>query len=86
MIVIYIITKLMETKQTALEWLESQQEIQNMINVYSCDSQLFLRMIFNKAIAMEKEQIMRAFKDSHDLGNIYGLDSEDYYNKTYGKA
>ena len=75
----------METKQTALEWLESQQEIQNMINVYSCDAQLFLRMIFNQAKQMEKEQIKQAFKDCHDLGHIYGLDTEQYYNETYGK-
>ncbi len=76
----------METKQTALEWLESQQEIQNMINVYSCDSQLFLRMIFNKAITMEKNQLMKAYNDCHNLSHIYGLDSEKYYNETYGKA
>jgi hypothetical protein len=75
----------MGNNQTAVEWLESQQEIQNMINVYSCDSQLFLRMIFNKAITMEKEQIIKAFKDYHDLGHIYGLDFEDYYKETYGK-
>lgn len=33
----------METKQTAIEWLENQQEIQDMINIYSCDAQLFFK-------------------------------------------
>jgi len=36
-------------------------------------------------IKTEKEQIKNAYRDCHDLGHIYGLDSEDYYNKTYGK-
>ena len=82
----------METKQTALEWLESQQEIQNMINVYSCDSQLFLRMIFNKAIAMERSQIEKSYCDGFDDGYLLA-NGEDtkfddcylYYNETYGK-
>ena len=83
----------MENKQTALEWLKSQQEIQNMINVYSCDSQLFLRMIFNKAISMEKEQIIDAYSEGFEAGYLLanGEDSkfegrEQYYNETYGKA
>ena len=36
-------------------------------------------------IKTEKEQIKNAYRDCHDLGHIYGLDSEDYYNETYGK-
>ena len=31
----------------------------------------------------EKEQIMKAYKDHHDLGHIFGLDTEQYYNQTY---
>jgi hypothetical protein len=82
----------MENKQTALEWLESQQEIQNMINVYSCDAQLFLRMIFNQAIQMEKDQIIYAHQAGWSDAYDYYVDdysepaqAKDYYNETYGK-
>jgi len=34
---------------------------------------------------IEKEQIKQAYKDCHDLGHIYGLETEEYYNETYGK-
>jgi hypothetical protein len=26
---------------------------------------------------------MKAYKDHHDLGHIFGLDTEQYYNQTY---
>ena len=80
-----ITIELMSNKKTALDWLESQQEIQDMINVYSCDAQLFLRMVFNKAKQMEKEQIT----ESH-LQGLYSeikmrgeKQAEQYYNETY---
>ena len=41
--------------------------------------------IFRKAKQMEKEQIKIAYKYCHDLVHIYGLDTEQYYNETYGK-
>ena len=31
----------------------------------------------------EKEQITKAYKDHHDIGHIFGLDTEQYFNKTY---
>jgi hypothetical protein len=31
----------------------------------------------------EKEQIKKAYKDHHDIGHIFGLDTEQYYNQTY---
>ena len=79
------IMKLMENKQTALQWLESQEEIQNMINLYSPDAQLFLRMVFNKAKAMEKEQIKEAQMEGNETF-IFNGTAIDYYKKTYGKA
>jgi hypothetical protein len=39
--------------------------------------------LFNKALEKEKEQIMKAYKDHHDLGHIFGLDTEQYFNQTY---
>lgn len=66
----------MENKQTAVEWLYEQY----------CES---WGKITNKDIEqakqIEKEQIKQAFKDCHDLGHIYGLDTEQYYKETYGK-
>lgn len=41
---------------------------------------------FDKAKAMEKEQIMRANIDGYEEAQIYGETSaEDYYNQTYNK-
>lgn len=37
----------------------------------------------NELLKAEKEQIKNAYKDCHDLGHIYGLDTEQYYNETY---
>jgi hypothetical protein len=31
----------------------------------------------------EKEQIKKAYKDHHDLGHIFGLDTEQYFNQNY---
>lgn len=77
----------METKQTAIEWLENQQEIQDMINIYSCDAQLFLRMVFNKAKQMEKEQIEEAYVEGCGDWFLHEATdknrAEDYYNETY---
>jgi len=42
-------------------------------------------MRFIQAKQMEKEQIKKAYKDYHDLGHIYGLETEQYYNEQYGK-
>jgi hypothetical protein len=39
--------------------------------------------IINEALEKEKEQITKAYKDHHDIGHIFGLDTEQYYNQTY---
>ena len=39
----------------------------------------------NNQLDKEKEQIMKAYKDHHDLGHIFGLDTKQYYNQTYNK-
>ncbi len=43
----------------------------------------FLNISGPAYIESEKEQIKNAYKDCHDLGHIYGLDTEEYYNETY---
>jgi hypothetical protein len=47
---------------------------------------ILVKDIIRKAVLKlekEKEQIMKAYKDHHDLGHIFGLDTEQYYNQTY---
>lgn len=39
--------------------------------------------LFIQGLEKEKEQIMKAYKDHHDLEHIFGLDTEQYYNQTY---
>ena len=34
-------------------------------------------------LEIEKQQIMKAYKDYHDLGHIYGLATELYYNENF---
>jgi ABC-type Zn2+ transport system substrate-binding protein/surface adhesin len=67
-------------KQTAVNWLDS-----NLIHApHSQEDFNHNYRVFEQAKAMEQEQIKQAFKDCHDLGHIYGLDTEQYYNETYG--
>jgi hypothetical protein len=78
----------METKQTALEWLE------NNLNFEPHDEEEFIKnnKIWEHAKQMEKEQIIEA----HGIKNKGGFKSngkffvdeftgEQYYNETYGK-
>jgi hypothetical protein len=64
-------------KQTAVEWLEA--EIIALEN-YSLKE---LRLLFNQAKAMEKEQII----DTYNKAAAFTLlqIGEQYYNETYGK-
>ena len=70
----------METKQTATEWLIEQVKSPSWSGLFIWHKE----EIFQQAIAMEKNQIMKTFDD---CGNwqYECKGSEDYYNKTYGK-
>jgi hypothetical protein len=79
----------METKQTAVEWF-AQEAILLHFNhaTKTLPTKVFevaYMKLINQAKQMEKEQIKQAFKDCHDLGHIYGLDTEQYYKEIYGK-
>jgi len=65
-----------ETVQTAVDWLE--KEVSNQLGTND-----LLQYLFKKAKEIEMRQIRKAYKDYHDLGHIYGLDTEQYYNETY---
>jgi hypothetical protein len=69
-------------KQTTVEWL-----MDNIDFNFNPTTKTFEidKYHFRVALQMEKEQIKQSFKDCHDLGHIYGLDAEEYYNQTYGE-
>jgi hypothetical protein len=62
-----------------------QELIDNLDNtlVKSIFERLEKDDLFKKALEKEKEQIKKAYKDHHDLGHIFGLDTEQYFNQTY---
>ena len=65
----------METKQTAVEWLEEK------INLYNFEFGIAsMRKYIEYAKQIEKEQI----KDAYDEGDIQLVNAEQYYNETYG--
>jgi hypothetical protein len=73
----------METKQTAVEWLEEQLIGKNGINV--------LKDTFNQAKEMEKQQIVDAHLNGQaefDKGKFRAeviKNAEEYYNETFNK-
>jgi hypothetical protein len=50
-----------------------------------CYATMFNEGIFKIALEKEKEQIIKAYKDYHNLGHIYGLDTEEYYKEKYSQ-
>lgn len=79
----------MKNKQTAVEWLEDK--------LSRCITATDRKIVFRKAKAMEKEQIIDAWENGFmSTGEGWNgeippdcqgetLDTEEYYNKTYGK-
>jgi hypothetical protein len=61
---------------TAVEWLEELW--------YKSAGKLY-REDFEKALAMEKEQIMMAFNDGKVNSVLKKRGSEEYYQETYSK-
>lgn len=82
-------------QQTAVDWLliELQENFnQEVFCMYNANQYLF-ESIFQKAKAMEKEQIENAWDRGQYIGENfpqrviepeYENDSEQYYNETYG--
>jgi len=77
-------------EKTAVEWLED--EVYKIINEYepfACS--YYLEKAFEKAKAMEKQQIENAFDEGQEYEYQYHInsapkfDSETYYNETFGK-
>jgi hypothetical protein len=74
----------METKQTAVEWLENNFS-------YVTSGNMTMEYLIEKAKEIEKQQIIEAY----DIGFIYPIkfdfknnksqDAEQYYNETFNK-
>jgi hypothetical protein len=70
----------METKQTAVEWLESKLNSVKPTDFCSIET---IKDWVKQAKQMEKEQIINAFNDGeHQQG--YEIEAILYYNETYG--
>ena len=74
-------------QQTAVEWLEKQFDKYTSGGVNVPNNKIF--KLTEKAKAMEKEQIQKAFSDGQELPINNPLlphySSEEYYNETYNK-
>ena len=63
------------SKQTAVQWLELELKKLPFVDVVE---------VFQKAKAMEKEQIIKAFCEGYDHdGDNYDGAEISYYNRTY---
>ena len=69
----------MENKQTAVQWI-----LKELMND-DCLPDGFPFEIYNKALDMEKEQIMNGFNTAikHQRTMDLHLNAEQYYNETY---
>jgi hypothetical protein len=65
-------------KETAVEWLLKRFEDGDMYNVED------VQFIKHQALAMEKEQIIKAY-DKGEFNQGCNGDAEQYYNETYEK-
>jgi glycerol-3-phosphate O-acyltransferase len=77
----------MDKRQTAVEWLMEHITYDNGYGQrwVSFKEATDLNIYFQKALAMEKEQIIDANEDcsTNELGELFT--GEQYYNETYGK-
>jgi len=73
----------METsnRQTAVEWFMEQIGEKQSNGLYVIDTLEDVVNVFTKAKEIEKEQIV----DAVDYCRDKYIDSENYYNETYGK-
>ena len=74
----------MEKKDTAVEWLinqlSSSKYIYHLMEEIECQSTIVQPNIFEQAKAMEKEQIVEAYREGYA-----GYSPTDYYHENYNK-
>lgn len=73
-------------KQTAVKWLVEQMFKQGYFDGNKPLSITNLDHLEEQAKAMEKEQIMEAFKHGELPPLFVNYNAEQYYNETYGKT
>ena len=61
----------------------AMQELMDYLNEDEFGGICEIRDKVEELLEKEKEQIMKSYKDHHDLGHIYGLDTEEYYYDIY---
>jgi hypothetical protein len=63
----------------------AMQELLDELKEYQLEFNIPIEVIdmCESQLNVEKEQIMKAYKDHHDLEHIFGLDTEQYFNQTY---
>ena len=71
----------MESKKTAIEWLVD--ELRNHIKEHGTLDAITISKLKMEAKAMEKKQIIRAFRYGFYILNS-GEDADQYYTSTYG--
>ena len=62
--------------QDLIEWYQKEHFVKTTFHIQLLNK-------FESLLEKEKEQITKAYKDHHDIGHIFGLDTEQYYNQTY---
>jgi hypothetical protein len=76
--------KIMENKQTAVEWLQLQIDNKDMGEI-----PMWVYELINQAKAMEKQQIIDSFGVGCQVESTrligYHKMAEQYYTETYGK-
>lgn len=74
----------MENKQTAVDFLI--HEISEIVGIIAPDafSVALIKIKYEQAKAMEKEQILNACHHGVDYDKSPYKNAEEYYNKTYG--
>lgn len=87
----------MEKNNTAIEWLKNQLEKEGLISRFAFnEDESRFREFLERAKEIDKEQLIKSFRDGRIDGYILGTSymhgsnrnvkyktSEDYYNKTY---
>jgi hypothetical protein len=68
-----------DKRKTAVEYLKN-----NLPSLFQDDQSGFYTTLFERAKALEREQIIDAF-DGHPLTSRNSQNGEEYYEQTYGK-
>jgi len=69
------------SKQTALQWFKDVS-----YPYLDKESKEYIDILFNHALQMEREQIIKSNRDGVDMviDKVFYVTGEQYYNETYG--